>query len=600
MKPLPCLNNEFTGALLKGTDVVWLPLPKYDSPSLFSSILDEEKGGHFLIEGEVESQKYVVPNVVKTVLKDKTEVTDLLLYGDHGMVRKVHGGKARVVLSPSFNYGRAPGKVEKVSDKVYKIFGEGHDFLEVHFLFDKVSHDGNTWEVEGDGYVYLGYFSDERFGVFGKNVSFNVERGFERTVEYWKNAMRRERNRGKVADIEVSGYTGDQLLEAYENSVGILLGLMYNPTGAVVGAPTTSLPEVVGGPRNWDARFAWVRDSSTVAEALTLSGYAQEARRIIEFLSRMVSFVSKPFMYSLYAVDGSLPGREEEVSWLSGYMGSRPVRIGNDSPSLVQLDLEGTFLHAFYKYYEATGDENYVKSHVDVIEYIADWVSDNWKGEDAGMWEERGERAQNVHSKVMAWVALERAGKLMKAIDRDNPWKEARKEVKDWVMENGVVNGKFVKVVGREEVDSSLLTLPLYGFLDVNNETFQATLKEIERKLNYRGLLKRYERDFLGECVLPSTLSSLWLARVYTRMGKLEEAKAIVKAVLDAGKGFYLVGERIDVDRMEFTGNYPHAFSQANLIMAIEEIAEAESKRKETEREKEEGEGEEGEGEEGK
>ncbi|WP_256202597.1 hypothetical protein [Sulfuracidifex tepidarius] len=134
----------------------------------------------------------------------------------------------------------------------------------------------------------------------------------------------------------------------------------------------------------------------------------------------------------------------------------------------------------------------------------------------------------------------------------------------------------------------------------MNNETFQATLKEIERKLNYRGLLKRYERDFLGECVLPSTLSSLWLARVYTRMGKLEEAKAIVKAVLDAGKGFYLVGERIDVDRMEFTGNYPHAFSQANLIMAIEEIAEAESKRKETEREKEEGEGEEGEGEEGK
>jgi GH15 family glucan-1,4-alpha-glucosidase len=248
--------------------------------------------------------------------------------------------------------------------------------------------------------------------------------------------MKRGRSKGKIAEIEIEGYTGDQLLEAYQTSVGILLGLLYNPTGAIVAAPTTSLPEVEGGSRNWDYRFAWVRDSSIVAEALISAGFSAEARRIIEFFSRMVSFTSKPFIYPLYSIDGSVPPKEEEIPWLSGYENSKPVRIGNAAAGQLQLDLEGFFLDAFFKYYEATGDENYIRSHLDVIEYIADWVSENWKLEDVGIWEERGVQGHYIHSKVMMWVALDRAGKLMNAIGKENPWKETRHEIKEWVLQN--------------------------------------------------------------------------------------------------------------------------------------------------------------------
>jgi GH15 family glucan-1,4-alpha-glucosidase len=582
VKPLPCINNEFTGALIKGTDIVWLTFPRYDSPSVFSSILDPQRGGHFFISGEVAKQEYLVPNVLLTTLKDGSEITDLLLHGEHGLVRKIVAkNPLKVSILPVFNYGKSPATIERLSDKIFKFSNpESSEFLEVHLLFDKLDQiSENSWTVYGEGYIYMGYFKDDRFGIFGRRqLKFDVARGFERTIAYWRNTMKRGRSKGKIAEIEIEGYTGDQLLEAYQTSVGILLGLLYNPTGAIVAAPTTSLPEVEGGSRNWDYRFAWVRDSSIVAEALISAGFSAEARRIIEFFSRMVSFTSKPFIYPLYSIDGSVPPKEEEIPWLSGYENSKPVRIGNAAAGQLQLDLEGFFLDAFFKYYEATGDENYIRSHLDVIEYIADWVSENWKLEDVGIWEERGVQGHYIHSKVMMWVALDRAGKLMNAIGKENPWKETRHEIKEWVLKNGVSNGIFVKKVGSNEVDAALLTLPIYGFIDVQDETFLNTLREIENQLLYKGQLKRYKRDFLGEAKYPFVLASLWLARVYIRLGRIQEAKNIIKGILDATQGIYLVGEHIDPDRKEFTGNYPQAFAQANLILALDELAEAEKK----------------------
>lgn len=228
-----------------------------------------------------------------------------------------------------------------------------------------------------------------------------------------------------------------------------------------------------------------------------------------------------------------------------------------------------------YKYYVATGDKNYVKAHVDVIEYIGDWVSENWKLKDSGIWEERGVAEHHIHSKVMMWVALDRAGKLMNAIDIENPWKEAKRELKDWIMENGVVNGRFVKKVGSEEVDAALLTLPIYGFVEPNDEVFLNTLKQIETDLMDHGLLKRYKRDFLGEAKYPFTLASLWLARVYIMLGRLNEAKEILAKIIKISRPMYLLGEHIDPVKEEFTGNYPQAFAQANLILALNELVDA-------------------------
>ncbi len=279
-------------------------------------------------------------------------------------------------------------KVYKLGNWVYKMVNpENSEFLELHFIFPQVIEESDGWVVSGEGYIFLGHFSDERFGIYGKSqLRFNVEGGVDRTVNYWRNILRRGKGRGRMAKLSIPGFQGEEVMKAYETSVGILLGLLYNPTGAVVAAPTTSLPEVEGGTRNWDYRFAWVRDSSIIAEGLISAGYTLEARRIVEFLSRMVSFTTKPFLYPLYAIDGSVPPKEIEIPWLSGFMNSRPVRVGNAAAAQLQLDLEGFFMDAMYKYYVFTGDSSYVKNHLDVIEYVADWVSENWKLEDVGIW----------------------------------------------------------------------------------------------------------------------------------------------------------------------------------------------------------------------
>ncbi len=556
MKPLGFISNGITSALINDGSIVWLSFPRFDSPSVFAKLLDEE-GGEFSIFPHEEckvSYNYVLPNVMSTTFKcekGRAEVIDLMPIGERSIVRKVVTEiPLRVKVKPVFNYGLYKAVVEKEADGTRFMNPLSRECLALIPGLEEVKPPGVTF--------YLTYSSATEYGPFRKKqLGREVEKTIRITEDYWKRKISVKYERMSPAEV----------------SLMVLLGSIYSPTGASVAAPTTSLPEVEGGTRNWDYRFAWVRDSSMVSEALLSYGYIVESRRIINFLLGSMNFSSKPFLHPLYTVDGGDPPPETDIGWLSGFKGSKPVRVGNGAASQVQLDIEGFFIEAVYQYFRKTGDKEFLRENWSKLEYIHSWVSRNWKLKDAGMWEDRGAPQHYTHSKVMMWVVLDRIGKMGREV-RKKVSNSSKERLYSWIMENCVRDGYFTRYAGSTEVDANLLTLPLYGFVDIKDRTFLNTLHKIEQDLVQGKFVKRYRKDFLGEASHPFTLAGVWLSRVYARLDRRDEARDFLLSVLKPSLGTYLVGEHVDVDKMEYTGNYPQVFVHAQLLLALKELGE--------------------------
>ncbi|WP_338598164.1 alpha,alpha-trehalase TreH1 [Sulfolobus tengchongensis] len=568
MKPLGFISNQITGALIDSSSIVWFPLPKFDSKSIFTKLLDND-GGEFAILPETQQvtnvhQEYEHPLVLKTTLstvEGKISITDLIPLGETVIIRNVDAEiPFKVIFKPMFNYG------------LYKPIVDGNRFINpkgrdcIGFLYE---YDGDVKRVDdyvwifssGRGYLIANYASDTKHGVFserGSKLAVNYERAFKNTIDYWKSI-----------DIEdVKSFN-----KLYKTSLYTLLGSIYAPSGGIVAAPTTSLPEVEGGMRNWDYRFAWVRDSSIIAEALLEVGYIVEARRIINFLLSLINFSSKPFYYPLYTIEGTIPPPERELRWLSGYKGSKPVRVGNAASTQIQLDVEGFFISALYKYIEKTNDFVFLRDIFNKIKYIADWISQNWKIKDSGIWEDRGEPRHYTHSKIMMWIALDKIGKLAKMLKYEDFWEKEREKIRTWIYTNCVFDSYLVRYCGEtKDVDASLLSAPLYGFIDVNDKIFLNTLDKIEEDLLIDVFVKRYKADFMGEAKHPFLLTSVWLARIYIMLGEIEKARKILEKIDKISGSLHLVGEHVDVGKEEFTGNFPQNFVHAQLIIAIKEL----------------------------
>ncbi|TRM85331.1 glycoside hydrolase family 15 protein, partial [Sulfolobus sp. A20-N-G8] len=222
-------------------------------------------------------------------------------------------------------------------------------------------------------------------------------------------------------------------------------------------------------------------------------------------------------LHPLYTVDGNDPPPEMEISWLRGYKDSKPVRVGNAAASQVQLDIEGFLIDAIYKYFSMTNDKVFIEENKEKIQYIADWVSKNWMLRDAGMWEDRGKPLHYTHSKVMMWVTLDRAEKILGLSYGE------KDKLRDWIMRNCVKEGSFVRSSDSNDVDANLLTLPLYGFVQVNDEILLRTLKRVEEELHVKGFVKRYSNDSLGDAMHPFSLASIWLSRIYLRLARKDE-----------------------------------------------------------------------------
>jgi GH15 family glucan-1,4-alpha-glucosidase len=365
--------------------------------------------------------------------------------------------------------------------------------------------------------------------------------------------------------------------DALMRSLVTLKALTYAPTGGIVAAPTTSLPEALGGVRNWDYRYCWVRDATLTLLSLVRAGYEDEARAWRDWLVRAIAG-SPDGPQSVYGIAGERRLGEIELSWLRGYEGSRPVRIGNAACTQVQLDVYGEVLDALY-HARAAGlppsDDAWLLSKrlLDILENV-------WRDPDEGIWEVRGPRRQFTHSKVMVWVAFDRAVRFVEDLGRDGPvdrWRAISAEVHDQVCREGFDTGRaaFTQSYGSDRLDASLLLMPLVGFLPIDDPRVTSTVEAIERELTHDGLVLRYRADEENVDVdgLPPGEGtflpcSFWLVEVMALQGRRDEAEALFEHLLSLRNDLGLLAEEYDPALGRQLGNFPQAFTHLALVDA--------------------------------
>ncbi|WP_338598218.1 alpha,alpha-trehalase TreH2 [Sulfolobus tengchongensis] len=574
------LSNGITSALIKEGSVEWLPLPRFDSPSIFTKILDEERGGYFNITPLDSSYEIIYEDYIQNTLvlrtvfkteKGKAEIIDFIPLSLSGIIRIYESDiDLKVSIKPFFEYGLiSPAIIRAKRGLIFKN-PKSKEGVEILIGGEYEPLDDTEFSLKkGKGYVYLLYSKDLRYGLFS-NKGFVYSDPYEamnKAISYWRRRLERAR---KVNNYE----------EAYYRSLLVLLGLIYEPSGGIIASPTTSLPEVIGGNRNWDYRYVWIRDASYSAEALIKAGLLSKARDVLSFLTSMVDPSSKSFDHPLYTIDGTAPPAEEILDWLKGHKKSFPVRVGNAAYMQIQMDVEGAYMNALYEYYKSSKDVNYINDNWWAIEAIAEWTKKSWKSKSTDLWEQRGVEEHFTHTKVMNWVALDRASKLSVELGykkEAEEWGRIAEEIRNDIMNNGYSEklGHFVRYYGSSEVDSALLTLPLYGFIDSKDPRFLRTLKVIENELMVsEGLLLRYKDDFLGSVKHPFTLVSTWLARVYIRLGEIDKAKKVIERLINCSTSSLLLAEHVDQNTCEPRGNFPQAFPHAGLAIAIVELEE--------------------------
>jgi GH15 family glucan-1,4-alpha-glucosidase len=371
--------------------------------------------------------------------------------------------------------------------------------------------------------------------------------------------------------------------EPIRQSLTVLKGLTYAPTGGIVAAATTSLPESIGGSRNWDYRYCWLRDATFTLTSLLDAGYSEEACAWRDWLLRAVA--GRPEQVQImYGPAGERRLTELELDWLPGYEGSTPVRVGNDAHGQFQLDVFGEVFDALYEGRESLfRPDGHAPSGTDgapeirgLLRALADVVATRWNEPDDGIWEVRSGRAHFTYSKVMAWVALDRAVRLHDEwgdgeAARVARWEAVRDEIRTEILERGVdERGVFVQTLDGHALDASLLMIPLVGFLPADDERVVATVAAIERELTHDGFVRRYDvgetADGLDEPEGTFLMCTFWLCDVWLLQGRVDEARALYERLLSLRNDVGILSEQYDPASGRLLGNIPQAFSHTALV----------------------------------
>ncbi len=584
----------------------WLCFPHFDSPSIFAAILDDKKGGFFQLsprssEGVTNKQFYWPDtNVLATRFLSPDGVAELVDYmpvvsgghdeRQHRIVRRltvVRGNMDfRLECRPAFDYARTQAKVE-ITDRGAIFRGPGLELAlsgEPEFRADTGSDAGSEASglppgvlsdfslKENESLTFVLHQIPEGAGCSPAVPEDESEELFRRTVNYWRRWLSQSRYRGRWREM------------VHRSALTLKL-LTFEPTGAIVAAPTAGLPEGIGGERNWDYRYTWIRDAAFTLYGLLRIGFTEEAERFMSWIeARTHELNPDGSLQIMYALDGHHDLTEQTLDHLDGYMGSKPVRIGNGAYDQLQLDIYGELMDAVYLYNKYGSPISY--DFWVQLRKLINWVADNWQREDEGVWEIRGGRRSFTYSKLMCWVALDRglrlADKRSFPADREK-WLATRDRIYEEIMTRGYSDERkaFVQSYGSTTLDASNLTMPLVFFVSPTDRRMLSTLDEtlkppqegglVSNSLTYRYDVTTTEDGLTGE-EGTFNICSFWLVEALTRAGRtdhrrLEDARLMFEKMLGYANHVGLYAEETGPSG-EALGNFPQAFTHLALISA--------------------------------
>lgn len=588
------IGNMRTTALV-GVDgsIDWFCFPYFDSPSIFAAILDDRKGGRFKIapsSDNVTYKQFYWPdtNILVTRFHSADGMAEVIDYmpageatkesGMHALVRRVnvvHGSLAfRLYCNPAFNYARDEHSVD--------VMNKGACFHSPNLSIGLTSNiplkkEGNAVSAEftlkeGETATFILHQVKAGEGCGLEMEEESAHEHFKKTVDFWRHWISKCTYKGRWREM------------VYRSALVLKL-LTFQPTGAIVAAPTCSLPESIGGVRNWDYRYTWIRDAAFTLYGLLRIGFTEEAGQFMHWLESTYHDLqpAEPLQI-MYGIDGRKSLTEEILDHLEGYKGSRPVRIGNGAYNQLQLDIYGELMDSVYLYnkYGAPISFDFWKRLRDLI----NWVCDNWQSKDEGIWEVRGGRQHFVYSKLMCWVAVDRGLRL--ADKRSFPadrakWEVTRDQIYEELMNKGwdPKQKAFVQHYGSHTLDAANLIMPLVFFMAPTDPRMLNTLKAINRTPNdgglvsnslvYRYSLKEYQDGLIGD-EGTFNMCTFWLVEALTRAGQmdpsyLDDARLIFEKMLSFANHLGLYAEQTGQGG-EALGNFPQAFTHLSLISA--------------------------------